>query len=278
MSTPRIALIGTEGSGKTVLVTVLATKLAHKHPSNIRLNPQDAKTEKYVTTNWNMLNLGEWVYSTAPGTLFDLKWKVRLAGKWPGDITECPMRIIDSAGQDLRRLFSDDSYQKQDIGDQDREFIACINESDILLILINLHNFIGESDFNKVNESKIALKRVLDALQKEHKRQIAIVFTACDLYEGTIIQKYKDDAVHVVGGTVITDNDLTTAIERFLEKEIPYLYNAHIADNAVAIFPVAAVADTEIKVDKNGIARRVPAMNFKSRGLDSLANWLAVAN
>lgn len=249
MKAPQIAIIGTEGSGKTVLTTVLAKKLA-KPINGVWLNPQGVKTGKYVENTWNTLCRGEWVPSTPPGTLFALSWKLETEAR------ACPMRMIDSAGQDLRRLFSDDGFNDPNLSDQDRMFIDYIQNSTILMVLINLRDFLGEADADKIIENEFILKEVLDKLKEdEEKRQTVFIFTAYDLYETTILNKY---------GT----------IEKLIERKLPYLYNSHIADKHVACFPVAAVAETEEAVLENGTVQMVPAPKFRSRGLDPLINWL----
>jgi GTPase SAR1 family protein len=250
MRPSQIALIGTEGSGKTVLTTVLAKSL-EKMQEGVWLNPQGAKTGKYIANTWNTLRNGEWVPSTPPGELFNLKWVMQI------DKRECPMRMIDSAGQDLRRLFCNEEFNNPNLADQDRQFIEYIHNSTILLVLINLSDFIGESNEAKRIENGFTLKDVLDELLKDQERQIAFVFTAYDLYVETIRTKY---------GTV----------EQFLETELPYLHNAH-GGKTVKCFAVAAVADTEIKTGDDGIPRRVPAHNFSSKGLKPLITWLAAA-
>lgn len=252
MKTPQIALIGTEGAGKTVLVTVLAKRLAT--PQNgVWLNPQGAKTGKEIEKNWNTLRRGEWLPSTPAGTLFDLKWELRVGDR------EYPMKVIDSAGQDLRRLFSDDGFGDPNLSDQDLLFIDYIRSATVLLVLVNLRDFIGEPDENRVIENAFTLKGLLDQLKADkEERQVVFLFTAYDQYETTIKKDY---------GTVWN----------FFEKELSYLYHAHISGKPVKCFPVAAVAETEAKVDSDGISRRVPAHDFRSQGLEPFVQWLAEA-
>ena len=253
MKPPQIAIIGTEGSGKTVLTTVLAKKLAT--PVNgVWLNPQDAKTEKYVERTWNTLRRGKWVPSTPPGTLFELSWKLQ-AGE-----LECPMRMVDSAGQDLRKLFSDDGWSDDsNISDHDRLFIDYIQNSTILLVLINLRDFLGEADEERHIENRVVIKGVLDKLKKGNgKRQIAFVFTAYDQYKASIKKRYD-------------------TVEKFVEKELTNLHNAHVAGKAVEFFSVAAVADTEERVLEDGATHPVPAPKFRSDGLEPLIEWLVKA-
>ena len=252
MKTPQIAIIGTEGSGKTVLITVLAKKLAT--PLNgIWLNPQGVKTGKYIEQTWNTLRKGEWIPSTPAGTLFQLKWKMQVGDR------ECPVQGIDSAGQDLRRLFSDEGYKDPNLSEQDRQFISYLHDSTIVLVLVNLRDILGEPDEDRVIENIFTLKGILDKLQEDKAaRQVAFLFTAYDLYEASIEGKYGN-------------------VWNFFERELPYLYHAHIAGKPVKCFPVAAVTETETKIGEDGIARRVPAPDFRSQGLDPLIQWLAEA-
>jgi len=252
MKTPQIALIGTEGAGKTVLVTVLAKKLAT--PQNgVWLNPKGVKTGKYIENTWNTLRRGEWIPSTPAGTLFDLTWVMRIGDR------EYPMKAVDSAGQDLRKLFSDEGFNNPNLSDQDQQFIEYIHSATILLVLVNLRDFVGEPDEDKRIENAFTLKGLLDKLQEDkEERQVVFLFTAYDLYEETI------------------HNDYGTP-ENFFEQELPYLYHAYISGKPVRCFPVAAVAETEVKHGEDGIPRRVPAPNFRSQGLDPFIQWLAEA-
>jgi hypothetical protein len=57
-------------------------------------------------------------------------------------------------------------------------------------------------------------------------------------------------------------------------KNLWVKFRACIAEKPIAIFPVAAVNQTEIKITPDGKARRVPASFFTSNGLDALNQWL----
>ena len=57
---PSIVLIGTEGSGKTVLTTVMAKNFHHRTDLGCLLDPQTRQTCEFVDQNWNRLRHGEW--------------------------------------------------------------------------------------------------------------------------------------------------------------------------------------------------------------------------
>src|SRR5436190_300979 len=100
---PSVAIIGTEGSGKTVLTTTLARRLSTIDARGVFLNPQGVATLRYVERVWQILQDGDWPPSTPTGDLFELRWKLELIGE-----LESPVRLIDAAGQDLRLLFGEE--------------------------------------------------------------------------------------------------------------------------------------------------------------------------
>ena len=102
LSLPKIAIIGMEGSGKTVLMTVLAKRMSQLPNRQYYLDPQNARTLKYVEEMWYTLQNGHWPPSTPPGQLFELSWNFRV------DSTQYELRLVDAAGQDMRLLFGGD--------------------------------------------------------------------------------------------------------------------------------------------------------------------------
>ena len=249
---PQIAIIGMEGSGKTVLTTVLAKRLSTMADQGMFLNPKSSKTIKYVEGVWKELQDGKWPPSTPPGELFDLEWLFHVDNKH-----ECPVRLVDAAGQDMRMLFADDRYKDQSLPAQLQQLVDYCHNSNILIILINLKDFIGESDDMRRVENQAALKSALDLLaSKDDSKRVAFVFSQCDQYEATIEQH--------------------GSLENLLRTEMPYIYGAHYKGKAPALFPVAAVAETKVEVDLNGTPRRVPTADFKSTGLEPLIEWMSV--
>jgi hypothetical protein len=252
MDTPQIALIGTEGSGKTVLTTVLAKRFSIATPDGLFLNPHGIKTMQYIEDVWNELQNGRWVPSTPAGQRFELKWSFQYKGK------SSPMRLIDTAGQDLRRLYSDEGYKDiNNLSEQDKKFVEYVHNSTILLVLVNLGDFIGVSDSRKKTANQAVLKEFLDSVQNK-RRKIAVIFTQYDQYGPVIAQQYGD-------------------LEVFLQKELPYLYGGHILGKNIALFPLAAIDQTEIRTRADGKTERVPKRGFTSAGLDMLADWIGNA-
>jgi GTPase SAR1 family protein len=246
--TPQIAIVGTEGSGKTVLASVLAKRMS-SNTEGVFWHPRGWETAEYVEKVWNALNNGEWWKSTEAGRIFEMQWTLHL-----GQL-EVPVKLIDSAGQDLRELFSKDNYKKKNLSGIQRELLDYIQTASIVIIVVNLIHFRGEPDGLKRKQNEFILKEIVDMFAADNKHQdIAVVFTAWDLYYTDITKNYGN-------------------FTNYLQKELPQLYNAirlgHQSGDSIHWFPVAAVMDTEVK---NNI--RVPKPNFRSGGLDTLNNWL----
>jgi len=215
------------------------------------MDPQGARTLKYVERVWQILQSGQWPPSTAPGELFELKWKLEIAGKFDGE-----MRLIDAAGQDMRLLFGDDEIQSiESLPSHLRPLAEYCRGADIFLFLVNLKDFIGHDDPNRRIVNEAFLKSALDySSAGGHPRRICLVLTQADQY----LQSAKK-----CGGW-----------ENLIAQVIPYAFNAHIREKSVSVFPVAAVGETTVAVEKGQKPRRIPKRGFKSEGLSELIIWL----
>lgn len=247
-----IAIVGTEGSGKTVLLTVLAKACAKKRDAqSYFMDPQDAKTAKYVEHAWGTIKNGEWPPSTSPGELFNLRWKLHVNSQ------ACDIRLLDIAGQDLRRLFADDQIDRVDsLHEQLRKLAEYLQSAEIVLFLINLKDFEGEADSLKKLENQWAIKYAMDWLAKQpDRREFALVFTQADLY-----REYGNRP----GGW-------SSVAEQYLN----FIYGAHLQGGNVPIFPVSAIPNTKVVVGVNSVPRRVPELPFRPQGLGGLLKWIS---
>ena len=252
---PQIAIIGTEGSGKTVLITVLAKRFSHISADGLFLNPLDGKTIKYVESAWHTLNSGEWPAGSPLGQLFELQWELRSGVHAQ---VGCRLRLADSAGQDLRRIFSDDDVETAArLPAHLQTLTAYCRNADIVICLVNLKDFLGEGDQERRTESQLVIKAALQRLSAPdgHHRRFWLLFTQVDQYQ----------AVRRKHGTWAG----------VAKEHLPYVYGAHVANHQVMVGAVAAVHDTQVVVDPDGMPRRVPKPGFTSRGLDEIMKWLA---
>jgi GTPase SAR1 family protein len=242
MAEPRIILIGTEASGKTVLTTVIVER------NKTLFVPVDNETASYTTGLFHQLQNGESLQSTPTGSLFNLNWNLHIWGM------KYPVQIIDSAGQDLRKLCK---LLNADNGlpSTDQKYVDSIRQASILIVLLNIGDFIGISDPKQRMETEMVLVQALNNLQnRQDVPRVALVFTKADQYK-TTLAKYGN-------------------CRTFVKKELQYLYQSGIRGRFIPMFSVAAIAQTRTVVNEKGRTETLPEKNFTSEGLESLVNWI----
>lgn len=261
LPSPQIALVGTTRAGKSVFTAALAKYLERKR-DGVWLSPKGGRpksTFAQIDEWWTSLQSGNWLPATPPGTLIELQWNLRVHDK------KIPLRMFDYAGENLTDLFSG---KKDEAAGAAKEFFekvrAAFESASILLVLINLESFV-ENDVATAGEYKGTLISAMSAfLEQLHGAgrscRVCFVFTAYDQYESVILQKW--------GG-----------VKNFLEQEVPPLYYEFVDEQSnVAVLPVAAVGETEARVDPhNGKTIRYPKPGFRTKGFGPLVKWLVEA-
>lgn len=251
-----IALVGTEGAGKTVLVTCLAKQFQYRNDDGVFLEPLTGATARYVEGIWETLSQQEWPPSTPPGQQTDLRWRLHL-----GERESYELRLIDVAGQDLRLLFADE--RDEDAGSSVprnssvrlSELASYVRSAQVILFLLNLGDFIGEADAQKRISNQWSIKFALDDMYRHPMpRRCILVLTQMDRYEA-LVHKPGD------WGTV-------------LKKCVPHLYSAYLQGKKLQFVRVAAVSETVVVADISGPPRRVPAARFHCRGFAVLVTWI----
>ena len=251
----QIAVVGIEGSGKTVLATVLAKRFSEWKDNEPYFEPMTPQTVKYVERAWKTLMSGEWPASTPPGELPILKWRLHF-----NQHQTCDLRMIDAAGQDIRLLFGEGQVnQVEALPDHLQELARSIEGADVILVLANLGDFLGVADAERRSENECAIKFVLDFVHKkraERPPQICIVLTQLDRYQGEL-KKFRD-------------------LNDVVKKHLPSLHAAQVAQQRYEILGLAAISETAI-ASAQGTVRRVPATPIRSMGLNRLVEWLRQA-
>ncbi|MDR1383378.1 MAG: formylglycine-generating enzyme family protein [Planctomycetaceae bacterium] len=248
--TSQIAIVGTEGSGKTVLATVWAKKMFQQ--GDTYLYSKGFNTGIYVEKAWITLNNGEWLPSTSPGKKFELEWDLYI-----GHVAY-PVKLLDVAGQDLRALFSNERRNDTNLSEHERSVLDYLTNSSIIVIVVNLDDFVGEPEVFKRVENELILKDIIDiyAADKQHQ-DIAVVFTAYDLYQAEMEEQHG-------------------CFEDYVKNKLRILWQAmrvgrQSGNMSIDLFPVAAVNKTEICPESR---RRVPKPNFTSFGLEEFSDWV----
>ena len=256
MSTPSIAIIGLEGSGKTVLMTVLAKKLTSLPEAGGYMNPIGTQTMRQVENTWATLQRGEWPPFTSPEEIFSLTWKMYI--QRDDQQIESDVRLIDMAGQSTRMLFGGDDFQSE-TREYLKPFVEYISNASVVLFVLNIKDYIAETDEARRIDNQVVLKSALDQLSGT--KNILLVFAQYDQYEAFVNEN---------GG-----------LDAFCQKYLPYIYNAYIGaekkvfgTKQIPMMCIAAVNDTQVKICEDGVAMRVPVPNFSSRGLTELCQWI----
>ncbi len=173
--------------------------------------------------------------------------------------------MFDYAGETLTDLFSG---KKDDAVGAAKDFFdkvrAVFDSATVLLVLINLESFV-ERDLSSAGENKgtlvTAMSAFLERLKLEGRScRVCFIFTAYDQYKPLIKSRWG-------------------SVKEFLEREIPPLYYEFVDEQSnVKVLPVAAVGETEARVDPHdGRTIRYPKPGFQALGFDPLVQWLVEA-
>lgn len=248
----KIAIVGMTGSGKTVLISTLATKMSQMALEGIFLIPEESnrrQTLLYMQSNWNTLNQGRWPASTPAGELIELKWELDVNNQ------QALIQFLDCAGQDIRSLFRTDNFNPDRLRGDLKRVYDNINSANILIFLVNMKDLLATPDYV---EEFMDLDQMLHTLnqRKDIPRKMAIVFSQYDKYKPEVDQEFNGDFLE------------------YLRHYIPLLHSQYIHKRNFEIIPVAAVNDTR-SVIENGVVKQYPVPNFSSYNLETLIYWIA---
>lgn len=240
-----IAIIGTEGSGKTILATVWARRLAYSNADNLFLSDKNTDTEKYVDQAWQTLNKGEWPLSTPPGTQTELDWDLNYA-----DI-KYPIKLLDLPGQDLRNFFND----RYDTLSTDKQALFnYVSSASLVIAVVNLERIVK----NPGSDDRFVLSAIVRFLEQNAESQhLYFVFTAWDKVAATILEKYG-------------------SLMEYIRKELTPFHNRckeawKQEGKGIYFLAVAPVAQIVYDVKQQ---KYVPKKDFKSYNLGNLTKVL----
>ena len=249
----KVAIVGVEGSGKTVMLAGLGDLYTYPDEEGYMLVPKNFSTAAYVAEKIERMRKGEWPAATSGDEMQGLDWtlKRRVHGGRQRPEKVCEVSFLDFAGEVYRTAFGIGA-EDASLTEQAEELKRYVREADDLIVLINLRDVIvhGIRD-RRVQEAMWITKAILDAALAEedgHKvPRAAIVLSQADSYEATIKE---------CGGA-----------KGVLLKHLPYVaYDYEWVD----VFAASAVDRTTL--DNEGNA--VPAADFTSKGLLPIITWI----
>ncbi|WP_425619168.1 hypothetical protein NA78x_002903 [Anatilimnocola sp. NA78] len=247
-----IVFVGTEGCGKTVLLTVLSKLYGPTAENLMRLHPQNRPTAEYVESAWQILKQSEWPPSTPPGQWHNLEWQYEFEYGHTG-----PLRLIDSAGQDLRLLFSEEQIANvAHLPSRLRLLAETIRTADAVAFLVNLRDFLGEQDPLQRLKNEWLLRGAMDYRADQcPEGPMCLVFTQADLYREELKQ--------------------SSDLQQVARRHLPHVAGKYLQDGSIPIFRVSAVGETVTKPDEHGRPRRVPDGTLRCKGFTALVKWMA---
>ena len=245
----KISIVGVEGSGKTVLMSVLGEKYAMPDKHGLSLKAKEGKTFKFCTSIVAAMRKGEWPMPTMPGEISELEWELfRYKGKSTPKVLG-NVNVLDFAGEVYRQAFGINSTVDESNKEDVEKLRRHVSQSDILIVLINLKDIIdGDRTHPRTIEMLWLSQSILDFAKKHRVKDVALVFSQADRYK-TLLEQH--------GGVV-------SAFKK-------YLPNVMYAFPNVSAFEVSAVDGTRID-DSTG--KVVPACDFATTGLDKLMLWI----
>ena len=249
----KVAIVGVEGSGKTVMLAGLGDLYTYPDEEGYFLSPKNFGTAAYVAEKIERMRKGEWPAATAgdemQGLDWTLEWKDPSARRPPEKI--CEVSFLDFAGEVYRTAFGIGAGDPS-LAEQAEELKRYVSEADDLIVLINLRDVIvhGVSD-RRVQEAMWITNAIFDVALAEAEGhtapRAAIVLSQADSYADTI----KD-----CGGAL-----------GVLRKYLPHVANRY---DWLDVFAASAVDKTKLDDDGNV----VPSADFTSKGLLPIMTWV----
>ncbi|AHF94926.1 hypothetical protein OPIT5_29965 [Opitutaceae bacterium TAV5] len=250
----QICIIGTEGAGKTVFISVFATRHQEMTPGFPWMAYKNRETARYVAQNWSILaDQQDWPPSTPAGTLPSLEWELHTP-----DGVEHTMKVQDAPGQDIRAIFDS---PPEDLNEKQTELLRTIRESDILLFLINPGEAIRAATAIERADVEIPIAMALRNVLERNTR-------------AAILLSLHDQLLPYFDSIGVPRSDPLEAIRACLPTVYGIIRNA---GDRLKAFYVASIAETVPFVDNQGNARSRPKAQFESEGLAELMIWLTMS-
>ncbi|MBQ6011361.1 MAG: hypothetical protein IJL17_22720 [Kiritimatiellae bacterium] len=250
----KVAIVGVEGSGKTVMLAGLGDLYTYPDEKGYFLAPKNFGTAAYVAEKIERMRKGEWPVATAGDEMQGLDWtlKRRKTGVKGRPESVCEVSFLDFAGEVYRAAYGISGADDASLKEQAEELKQYVCGADELIVLINLRDVITNGLRDKrVQEAMWITKSILDTAIGDNAGKdaprAAIVLSQADSYAETIKS---------CGGA-----------QGVLEKYLPHVANDY---GWLDVFAANAVDKTELDGDGNV----VPAADFTTQGLLPILAWI----
>ncbi len=249
----KVAIVGVEGSGKTVMLAGLGDLYSRPDANGCFLGPKNFQTATYVADKIARMRRGEWPMATAEDVMQGLDWTLRQRqgeGQRPRDL--CEVSCLDFAGEVYRYAFVREEAVPVGLMDEVESLKAYVRNADDLIVLINLRDIIVRGQHEpRVQEAmwitNAILSYALDERDGRKAPRAMIVLSQADSYAETIRSCRGPKGV--------------------LAKYLP-----HVANNYDWLDIMAVSAVDRTVLDENG--NTVPAPDFQSTPLRAVMDWI----
>ncbi|MDR3228884.1 MAG: formylglycine-generating enzyme family protein [Puniceicoccales bacterium] len=262
MPAQRISILGTESTGKTVLLAALTHTLSSAGTLP-RITTESTATRYYTASVMDALELGNWPASTAAGTRKNLRWD------WHDKSQDVhTLHTFDCAGQDFRAIFEAEfeadpnndtpatRAASSELNAQQLDLRKEIFSSDLILLLFNLQSAVELRGKLEKNTARLELSFApAAAIRRLCAAGIAtyVIFTQADRYEKILQSEWGGD------------------ISRALTELLPQFYIA-LHDTGT---PVAVVSAIETEMRNGALFPKVGCkLGVLANVVESIDNFL----
>lgn len=194
-SLKKIAIVGVEGSGKTVMLASLGGFYTLATDEPVFLTAKDETTSSYIHRQISRIQCHEWPNATESENMQGLDWELmrRKDGMAPEQL--CDLTCLDFAGEVYRAAYGRGATQAGiEHAEEVKRLKEYVNSADGVVVLINLEDVIVNNGriSPRVEESMwITISILKDVLGmggrgRKRKVQAAIALSQADKYSSTI--------------------------------------------------------------------------------------------
>lgn len=248
----KVAIVGMTGSGKTVLISTLASRMTQMAEEGVFMAPfgdNRLQTLQKTQSNWTTLNKGNWPPSTPAEELLKQQWELSVKN------CQAQVQFLNCSGQDLRAFFQTDNFNPGSLSEERKNVYEAIRSANILIFLVNMKDLLANPDWLETLSNP---DQIINTLNKRCSapRKMAIAFSQYDRYKSEVDQKFKSDFLE------------------YLQHYIPLLHGQYIQKRNFEIIPVSAVYNPK-SVTENDEVKLYPVPGFSSYNLKKLIYWIA---
>jgi len=248
----KIAIVGVEGSGKTVMLASLGGYYTQTTDEPVFLIPKDDETSSYVHRQIRKIEGGEWPAATESDNLQGLDWTLMRRRGARAPETLCELSCLDFGGEVYRAAYGSSAlHDGEGLSDEIVRLKDYVRAADGVVVLINLKDIVENKITERVEESMrisaAILNDVFNRKGRGRKRKVQAVLAL------SMASEYAD-TINAQGGPVGT-----------LRKYLPEIANQF------SFLEVIRTHSVEKDLDDDG---NVIPTRFSADGLRPLMNWI----